>query len=48
MSPKSDLRSRMQRFLRADVQGMHAYAVQDSRGMVKLDAMENPFPCRRR
>ncbi len=22
---------------------MHAYAVQDSRGMVKLDAMENPF-----
>lgn len=29
--------------IRADVQGMHAYAVQDSRGMVKLDAMENPF-----
>ncbi|HYP71007.1 MAG TPA: histidinol-phosphate transaminase [Variovorax sp.] len=29
--------------MRADVQGMHAYAVQDSRGMVKLDAMENPF-----
>jgi histidinol-phosphate aminotransferase len=28
--------------LRQDVQGMHAYAVQDSRGMVKLDAMENP------
>ncbi|MGL6110683.1 MAG: histidinol-phosphate transaminase [Rubrivivax sp.] len=22
---------------------MHAYAIQDSRGMVKLDAMENPF-----
>ena len=22
---------------------MHAYAVQDARGMVKLDAMENPF-----
>jgi len=33
----------MQRFLRADVQGMHAYAVQDSRGLVKLDAMENPY-----
>jgi histidinol-phosphate aminotransferase len=31
------------RFIRSDVQGMHAYAVQDSRGMVKLDAMENPF-----
>ncbi|MGR4867719.1 histidinol-phosphate transaminase [Variovorax sp. LARHSF232] len=29
--------------IRADVQGMHAYAVQDSRGLVKLDAMENPF-----
>ena len=28
--------------IRRDVQGMHAYAVQDSRGLVKLDAMENP------
>ena len=28
--------------IRPDVQGMHAYAVQDSAGMVKLDAMENP------
>src|SRR5215207_8368509 len=28
--------------IRQDVQGMHAYAVQDSKGMVKLDAMENP------
>lgn len=28
---------------RPDVQSMHAYAVQDARGMVKLDAMENPF-----
>ncbi len=27
---------------RADVQAMHAYAVQDASGMVKLDAMENP------
>ncbi|CAN5916801.1 histidinol-phosphate transaminase [soil metagenome] len=32
----------LQRF-RADVKSMHAYAVQDARGMVKLDAMENPF-----
>ncbi len=31
------------RRIRQDVQGMHAYAVQESRGMVKLDAMENPF-----
>ncbi len=28
--------------IRADVQSMHAYAVQDARGLVKLDAMENP------
>uniref|UniRef100_UPI003561E95E pyridoxal phosphate-dependent aminotransferase n=1 Tax=Hydrogenophaga sp. TaxID=1904254 RepID=UPI003561E95E len=31
------------RFIRQDVQSMHAYAVQDATGMVKLDAMENPF-----
>jgi histidinol-phosphate aminotransferase len=31
----------MQR-IRKDVQSMHAYAIQDSAGMVKLDAMENP------
>lgn len=29
--------------IRADVQSMHAYAVQDARGLVKLDAMENPY-----
>ena len=29
--------------IRQDVQGMHAYAVQDAAGMVKLDAMENPY-----
>jgi histidinol-phosphate aminotransferase len=28
--------------IRSDVQAMHAYAIQDSAGMVKLDAMENP------
>ena len=28
--------------IRQDIQSMHAYAVQDSTGMVKLDAMENP------
>ena len=33
-----DLKNR----IRPDVQAMHAYAVQDSAGMVKLDAMENP------
>jgi histidinol-phosphate aminotransferase len=30
------------RRIRPDVLAMHAYAVQDSAGMVKLDAMENP------
>ncbi len=32
------------RFIRQDIQSMHAYAIQHSVGMVKLDAMENPFP----
>lgn len=31
------------RNIRQDIQSMHAYAIQDSAGMVKLDAMENPF-----
>jgi len=31
------------RRIRADVRAMHAYAVQDPQGMVKLDAMENPY-----
>jgi len=29
--------------IRQDIQSMHAYAIQDSTGLVKLDAMENPF-----
>ncbi len=29
--------------LRQDVKSMHAYAIQDASGMVKLDAMENPY-----
>ncbi|WHZ12621.1 MAG: Histidinol-phosphate aminotransferase [Burkholderiaceae bacterium] len=28
--------------IRHDIQSMHAYAVQDSHGLLKLDAMENP------
>jgi len=35
--------SRHQEVIRQDVRSMHAYAIQDSRGLVKLDAMENPF-----
>lgn len=30
-------------FIRQDVQSMHAYAVQNSAGFIKLDAMENPY-----
>ena len=37
------LSRRMSRYLRADVQGMHGYAVQPSAGFVKVDTMENPF-----
>ena len=39
-SPLSD---RISATFRQDVQSMHAYAVQASAGLVKLDAMENPF-----
>ena len=31
------------RFIRQDIQSMHAYAIQDAVGLIKLDAMENPF-----
>jgi len=36
------LSSHLKNRIRQDVQAMHAYAVQDSTGLVKLDAMENP------
>jgi histidinol-phosphate aminotransferase len=37
------LSDRMTRYLRADVQGLHGYAVQPSAGFIKVDTMENPF-----
>ena len=37
------LAQRIQHTIRQDVASMHAYAIQDSRGLIKLDAMENPF-----
>ncbi len=37
------LAQRIAATLRADVAGMHAYAIQPSDGLIKLDAMENPF-----
>ncbi|EJL84499.1 histidinol-phosphate aminotransferase [Polaromonas sp. CF318] len=36
------LDNKLKKLIRQDVQSMHAYAIQDSAGMVKLDAMENP------
>ena len=43
MIPKP-LTTQLQKLLRSDVQSMHAYAIQSAAGMVKLDAMENPYP----
>ena len=37
------LADRITRTIRQDVKSMHAYAIQDSKGFIKLDAMENPF-----
>ena len=42
MTSASDDTTRALGRIRADVQSMHAYAVQDARGLLKLDAMENP------
>ena len=36
------LNPRLKQLIRTDVQSMHAYAIQDSAGLIKLDAMENP------
>jgi len=41
-SAPDSVQSLIQRRIRQDVVSMHAYAIQDSQGMVKLDAMENP------
>ncbi|VTU24080.1 Histidinol-phosphate aminotransferase 2 [Variovorax sp. PBS-H4] len=43
MTSASDNTTRALGRIRADVKSMHAYAVQDARGLIKLDAMENPF-----
>jgi histidinol-phosphate aminotransferase len=42
MTPTDTTARALERF-RSDVKSMHAYAVQDARGLLKLDAMENPF-----
>ncbi len=43
---RGDLERRIARTIRQDVQSSAAYAIQPSAGMVKLDAMENPFTLR--
>jgi histidinol-phosphate aminotransferase len=37
------LQDRLRRTIRQDVASMHGYAIQPSAGLIKLDAMENPF-----
>ena len=36
------LDERLKKTIRQDIQSTHAYAIQNSAGLVKLDAMENP------
>jgi histidinol-phosphate aminotransferase len=43
MNTTASLEACMARSIRSDIQDMHAYAVQPSAGMVKLDTMENPY-----
>ncbi|MDI1275190.1 histidinol-phosphate transaminase [Polaromonas sp.] len=38
----TDVAPALKKLIRQDVQSMHAYAIQESSGLVKLDAMENP------
>jgi histidinol-phosphate aminotransferase len=38
----NDVAPGLKKLIRQDVQSMHAYAIQASSGMIKLDAMENP------
>ena len=42
-APRPSLAARIGATIRQDVASMHAYAIQPSAGLVKLDAMENPF-----
>jgi histidinol-phosphate aminotransferase len=40
---RGEASARFARVIRQDVRSMHAYAIQPAAGLVKLDAMENPF-----
>lgn len=41
---KDDTDNLVKQLIRPDIQAMSAYQVADAKGMVKLDAMENPYP----
>ena len=43
MTNLATLEQRLKKVIRQDVQSMHGYAIQPSAGLIKLDAMENPF-----
>ena len=43
MAEATSLAQRIARVIRQDVQSTHGYAIQPSAGLIKLDAMENPF-----
>lgn len=40
----ADLEQKIHSIINPNVLGMKAYSVQDASGMIKLDAMENPYP----
>jgi histidinol-phosphate aminotransferase len=40
----AEVAARVAATIRADVRAMRAYAVAKAEGMIKLDAMENPYP----
>ena len=43
MSADSSTQAKALQRIRADVRAMHAYHVQPSQGLLKMDTMENPF-----
>jgi histidinol-phosphate aminotransferase len=39
-----EISEKIARWVRPEVRALHSYHVPDSRGLIKLDAMENPYP----
>ena len=40
----SDIRKRVESLIRPEILSLKAYGVVDASGLIKLDAMENPYP----